>query len=230
VSEEHPTQNTQKGFFSRMFVPREEEGDRTAIYSSEEIGASVEEGGEGEERRRGFTVERAAEIIEDLPQDVPRASALRIVKGTLAATGIEIEELTRSARAREARLGSEIELSRGRIRELREKTDEVIRSLQDEIRKAREARDTGIAEEEEKISTARAGLDDIDKVREFFDLPGERPEPPEEASGDRDSDDTHVMRREDMDDTRVMRRPGPLSEDWNSGDDRDADRETGEER
>jgi ribosome-binding protein aMBF1 (putative translation factor) len=52
---------------------------------------------------------------------------------------VRVEELERSTRAREAKLSSEMELARSRQRELRERTDEVVRSLEEEIRRAREA-------------------------------------------------------------------------------------------
>ena len=71
MSEERPT--TRQGFFSRMFAPGEE---GTAIYSSEEVG--IEETVEP----RGFTVERAAGVIKNLPPEVPRPAAVRIVRGT----------------------------------------------------------------------------------------------------------------------------------------------------
>lgn len=198
------------GFFSRMFSPQNEE-ERTAVYSREEI--ETEEGDRSPARRRGFTVERAAEIIKDLPSDVPRSSAVRIVRQTLAAAGIDIEELDSSARARESKLNSEIDLGRKRIQELKDDTDEVIRSLQEQIRKAREARDFGISEEERKISAARSGLEDVRLVRDFFDLSGGEPASYEsrEPSG---GEETQVLRRPDIDDTQVLRRPGPLSEEW----------------
>ena len=122
---------------------------------------------------RGFTVERAAEVIKNLPPEVPRPAAVRIVRGTLEAAGINLDDLASSTRAREAKLNSEIELSEGRIQEFKEKTEEVIRTYEAEIRKAREARDFGISEEERKISTSRSGLEDVERVRDFFGLSGE---------------------------------------------------------
>ena len=112
----------------------------------------------------------------NLPPEVPRPAAVRIVRGTLEAAGINLDDLASSTRARESKLNSEIELSEGRIQELKEKTEEVIRSYEAEIRKAREARDFGISEEERKISTSRSGLEDVERVRDFFGLSGEASE------------------------------------------------------
>src|SRR4028118_411946 len=58
--------------------------------------------------------------------------------------------------------------ARSRQRELRERTDEVVRSLEEEIRRAREARDAGVTAEEQRISRASAGLDGLRRVRDFF--------------------------------------------------------------
>jgi hypothetical protein len=209
MSEERPT--TRQGFFSRMFAPGEE---GTAIYSSEEVG--IEE----IQEPRGFTVERAAEVIKNLPPEVPRPAAVRIVRGTLEAAGIDVADLATSTRARESKLNSEIELSQGRIQKLKEDTEEVIQSLEEEIRKAREAKDSGVAEQERRISDARTGLGDVEMVRNFFALPrGDTDTTTDPASGE----ETQVMERVDEeDDTQILRQPGPLSEDyWNSGESRD---------
>jgi hypothetical protein len=209
MSEERPT--TRQGFFSRMFAPGEE---GTAIYSSEEVG--IEE----IQEPRGFTVERAAEVIKNLPPEVPRPAAVRIVRGTLEAAGIDVADLATSTKARESKLNSEIELSQGRIQKLREDTEEVIQSLEEEIRKAREAKDSGVAEQERRISDARTGLGDVEMVRNFFSLPrGDTDTTTDPASGE----ETQVMERVDEeDDTQILRQPGPLSEDyWNSGESRD---------
>ena len=209
MSEERPT--TRQGFFSRMFAPGEE---GTAIYSSEEVG--IEE----IQEPRGFTVERAAEVIKNLPPEVPRPAAVRIVRGTLEAAGIDVADLATSTRARESKLNSVIELSQGRIQKLKEDTEEVIQSLEEEIRKAREAEDSGVAEQERKISEARTGLGDVEMVRNFFAMPrGDADTTTDPASGE----ETQVMERVDEeDDTQILRQPGPLSEDyWNSGESRD---------
>ena len=209
MSEERPT--TRQGFFSRMFAP-DEEG--TAIYSSEEVG--IEEFEETVEPR-GFTVERAAEVIKNLPPEVPRPAAVRIVRGTLEAAGIDITDLATSTKARESKLNSEIELCQGRIQKLKEDAEEAIRSLEEEIRKTREARDSGVAEQERKISEARTSLGDVEMVRNFFGLPrGDTETTADLPAGE----ETQVMEQED--DTQILRRPGPLSQDyWNAEESRD---------
>ena len=215
MNEDHGT--TRQSFFSRVFAgSTEDEG--TAIYSAEEVGTSGMEEQEG--AAHGFTVERAAEVIRNLPPEVPRLSAVRIVRGTLEAAGIDIAELESSTRARESRLNSEIDLSEGRIQQLKDETEEVIRNLEDEIRKAREARNFGVSEEERKIQAAETGLDNIDLVRDFFGLPQE--EEPADSAGE----ETQVLEgvEEEGDETRVLRRPGPLSDSedyWETGDKKD---------
>jgi hypothetical protein len=239
-----------QNFFTRMFG---EQGanEGTSIYSREEIGI----GADGQDEReagphsRAFTVERAAEVIKNLPPEVPRPAAVRIVRQTLEAAGIDINELDSSTRARESRLESEMDLSENRIRKLKDDTEGVIRNLEDQIRKAREARNFGVAEQERKIDEAESGLEDIDMVRGFFGLPQNAPEeesqPAEEttagddtaagdtAAGDTEGDETQVIRAagDDTqvidgageDDTQVLRQPGPLSDSeeyWNTRDDR----------
>jgi hypothetical protein len=155
---------------------------------------------------------------------VPRPAAVRIVRGTLEAAGINLDDLASSTRARESKLNSKIELSEGRIQEFKEKTEEVIRSYEAEIRKAREARDFGISEEERKISTSRSGLEDVERVRDFFGLSGEASEDqagystttdlPSGAPADDIEEQTQVMEPTDEDDTQILRHPGPLSEDY----------------
>ncbi|MDQ3966662.1 MAG: hypothetical protein M3246_09515 [Actinomycetota bacterium] len=195
-----------KSFFSKVFGRGADE-DETRIYSAEEIETKEPEKLEEEQPPQGFTVERAAEIIDYLPPEVPRESAVRIVRGTLAAAGIKTEDLERSTRAREAKLNSEIELARSRQKDLRERTEEVVRSLQEEIRKAREARDTGIAEEEQKVSRAVAGLKDVRRVRAFFGFPGTGGEETTDPAGD----ETQSLEPFDPDKTQVMQRPGSLA-------------------
>jgi hypothetical protein len=199
-----------QSFFSRVFTGNTEaEGTSgTSIYSSEEIGMPGTEEAEGL-AAHGFTVERAAEVIRNLPPEVPRPAAVRIVRGTLEAAGIDIAELESSTRARESRLNSEIDLSENRIQQFKDETEEVIRNLEDQIRKAREARDFGVSEEGRKISSAEAGLDNIDLVRDFFGLPQEETDEPPTAG-----EETQVIEgvEEEEDDTQVLRRPGPLSD------------------
>ena len=200
---------SRRGFLSKIFG-RDTDEDETTLYPFEEIGerlAGKEEPEEGQ--RRGFTIKRAAEIIDDLPPDVPRESALRIVRRTLAATGIEIEDIERSTRARETRHGSEIDLARSRQKGLQEKTEEVVRSLEEEIRKAREACETSIAEEEERASRASASLEEVRRVRAFFGFPKT-----EEISNPMDdaSDDTQVLEPFDEDGTQATVRPASLAD------------------
>ena len=212
-----------KGFFARFFGGGDEGEGETRIYSAEEL--------RGEDRRDepppreieqhpyGFTVELAAEIIDDLPPDVSPESAVRIVRGTLTAAGIRVEDLERSTRARETKLRSEIGLARGRQEELQERADEVIRSLEEEIQKAEQARDNGVAEEENRIERATTGLGDIKRVRRFFDFPvDDDAEETTEVEPIRPvSDDTQVFEpfdddADDADQTQVLRRPGSFSD------------------
>lgn len=232
MSEERSRQG---GFLSRMFSPPPEEEQGTTIYSREDAEGYEEPEDEVAENPRGFTVERAADIIRDLPPEVPRRSAVRIVRQTLTAAGISVQDLGRSTRVRESKLNSEIELRQERIRELQENTNEVIRDLEEQIKKAREARDHGVAEEERGISEAQSGLEDVEKVRDFFDLPrGEsrstplggqsRDEETTQASEPYVGDDTQVMDRSEMpgmDDTQILRPRGPLSDDWDARRDRE---------
>jgi hypothetical protein len=212
MNEEHGT--SRQSFFSRVFAGSTE-GEGTSIYSSEEVGMP----GTGEEEgltAHGFTVERAAEVIRNLPPEVPRPAAVRIVRGTLEAAGIDIDELESSTRARESKLNSEIDLSENRIQQLKDETEEVIRSLEDKIRKAREARNFGVSEEERKISAAEAGLDNIDMVRGFFGLPQEdADEPSADAAAGEETQVMEGVEDEEDDDTQVLRRPGPLSDSEN---------------
>jgi hypothetical protein len=228
--------NNRQNFFTRMFG-EQGAGEGTSVYSRADVGTSGPEEREASPHSRAFTVERAAEVIKNLPPEVPRPAAVRIVRQTLEAAGIDINELDSSTRSREARLESEIDLSENRIRKLKEDTEDVIRNLEDQIRKAREARNFGVAEEERKIDEAESGLEDIDMVRGFFGLPqngtDEEPQPPSEetTSGDAAGDDTQVIRADNddtrvinevgEDDTQVLRQPGPLSDsqDWNTKDD-----------
>ena len=213
----------QKGIFSRMFT--QDEGDETTTYSSEEMG--VRDLNRPHDERQGFTVERAAEIINELPPEVPRQSAYRIVRQTLLAAGIDIESLVSSTRARESKLDSEIELSRQRIQDLETRTKEVVSSLEDQIRKAREARDYGVREEEDRISRARESLEDIGKVRDFFGFSEEEAssgaapfadnteaDTADNVAEDAAGDETQVMERVDQDDTQILRPRGPLSREW----------------
>ena len=193
------------GFFSRIFGRN---ADEARSYSVEETEAGDPEKREEEQQSSyGFSVERAARIIDHLPPDVSRESAVRIVRGTLEAAGIKIEDLERSTRAREAKLGSEIELARSRQNDLREKTEDVVRSLQEEMRKVREACDIGIAEEEEKVSRANAGLREMKRVRAFFGFPETEREKTADPAADPTGDETQDLDALDPDKTQVMQRP-----------------------
>ena len=208
---------SRQSFFSRMFAANSE-GEGTAIYSSEDVGTGVSSRSLADNpQAQGFTVERAAEVIRNLPPEVPRPAAVRIVRGTLEAAGIDIAELASSTRARESKLNSEIDLSEGRIQKLKDETEEVIRSLEDEIRKAREARNFGVAEEERKIAAAESGLEDVDRVRDFFGLPYDTESPADDPAA---GEETQVLEgagsaeeeAEEEDETQVLRRPDPLSD------------------
>ncbi|WP_119070229.1 hypothetical protein [Rubrobacter indicoceani] len=216
-----------KGFLSRVFGPVEDD-DHTSVYSGrdrEDYDDYDDYDGEADEEPGAadgsFTVERAAEIIKHLPPEVPRSSAVRIVRQTLVAAGINMDDLTRSTLDREERLNSEISHREAKISDLRQRTDETVRDLERSIREAREDRDTGVAAEERRITTARTGLEDVERVRDFFDLPLD-PDEPSVAREDPVSDDTHVIDRASVeneldDDTRVIGRPeaSELEDDWN---------------
>jgi hypothetical protein len=201
---------SERGFFSRILGGDANE-DETRVFSAEEVGTrrsgGREEPDEEEQRPQGFTVERAAEVIDDLPPDVPRESAVRIVRRTLTAAGIKVEDLERSTRVRESKLNSEMDLARDRQEEIRRGTEEVVRSLEEEIRKAREDRDTGIAQEEDRISRASTGIEDIKRVRAFFGFPEPKEEEVAGPAEDSMMDDTRVFEPFDEDETQVLRRP-----------------------
>lgn len=230
---------TNRGFFGRRLRGDSGEGE-TRFYSREEIHARMENPVEEEPvEARGFTVGRAARIIDDLPPEVPRESALRIVRGTLEAAGIELSDLERQSRAGETKFNSEIGLARERREDLQRRTEEVIASLEADLRKAKEARDTGVNEEEERISRTRKGLGEIRRVRAFFGFPEVESEEPREVAGDEtqilegpldlspnaagssDADTEESDNFLDAEQTQVLRRRpagGPLSDDYDGGD------------
>ena len=201
------------GFFSRILGGGANE-DETRIFSPETLRRKEPARREEpeEEQRGGFTVERAAEIIDDLPPDVSRESALRIVRGTLTAAGVSVEDLERSTRTREAKLGSEIEFARSRQRELQERTDETVRSLEEEIRRAHEACESSLAEEKERISRASVGLENIKRIRAFFGFPEVEEEASPDPAYEPPADETRVLESFDDDRTQVLRRPGETNE------------------
>ena len=153
--------------------------EETRNYSAEETRTSRskrEEPNEGHPSQ-GFTVERVeriAKMIDDLPADVPRERAAYIVREALVAAGIELSNFDRSSRDRAAELSSEVELARNRQKEFQEKTEETVHALKEEIRKAREACDAVLTEEEKKVSRATATLEEVKRVRAFFDFPNLR--------------------------------------------------------
>jgi hypothetical protein len=157
-------------FFSRI-LGRDVDEDEGRIDSAEAFGmrrSKKRNASELGEQPWDSAVELVVETIDDLPSNFPRDSAVRIVKRTLAAAGIEIGDFNRRTWARIPQINSEIELARRRDKEFKEKTEEEIRSLEGEIRKAREAYETIRAKEEGEISRASKELENIKRVRGFF--------------------------------------------------------------
>src|SRR5215207_2783319 len=172
---------------------RDVDEDQTSITSTEAFEtvrsrkrSTLELGG----RPWDCAVELVVETIDDLPSNFPRDGAIRIVKRTLAAAGIELGDFNRCTWARIPQINSEIELAKRRDKEFKEKTEEDIRSLEGEIRKAREAYETIRAKEEGEISRASKELENIKRVRAFFDFSDveedERTSPSDEAIEARD--------------------------------------------
>jgi hypothetical protein len=170
-----------EGFLSRMLGRDTDEYDSEAYYSDEEVETrrsrrSRSRQVDNEEELlpppppRDFIVERVAETIADLPEGVPQESAVLIVRRTLAAAGVKLSELDASTQAQESKLNSEIGFARNRQEEVREKTQEQVRSLEEEIRKAKEACSDIVSYEEEKIARASATLEGARRVRAFFEL------------------------------------------------------------
>lgn len=230
MSEERPTR---RSFFNRMFA-NEEEGEETMVFTPENAG--LEEGPEEpmDRPQGGLTVERAASVIRKIPDDVPRGSAVPIVKLTLEAAGISMGELGTSTRARESKLNSVIEQRENRINKLQQDTEKAVRykeqeiqSLEEDIKKFRQARDNGISQEENKISTARYGLEEVELVRGFFDLSAEEEplEPTEaEAVAGEDGPDDYEYEAPSGDDTQVMDRSDfEDAENANDADDTESD-------
>ncbi len=173
------------GFFSRILGRDIDEYDSGAYYSSEEVETgrprrSSSRGVADEEELlpppRDFLVESVAETIAELPAGVPQESAVLIVRRTLAAAGVTLSELDASTQAQESKLSSQIGLARNRQEEVRQKTQEQVRSLEEEIRKARDACEDIVSYEEKKISRAWATLEGVRRVRAFFELHDSEPE------------------------------------------------------
>jgi hypothetical protein len=160
------------GFLSRI-LGRDADEDRTGAESTLEIGTRRSWRKEPEVgwQPRVFTPELAAEMIDGFPSDVSRESVACIVRRTLDIAGIEIEDFDRYTQARIPKLRSEIELARNRQKEFREKTADVVRSLEEEIRKAREVYKVIFSKEEQEISRASKELENIERVRAFFGFP-----------------------------------------------------------
>ena len=162
-----------------MSPPGEEDGRRRRRFGTRGVASE-----ERQQPPRGLTVERLAGAIADLPPDVPRESAVLIVRKTLDAADVELSEVDASTREQESRLRSEIGLAEDRRKEFWEKTreavrsleeeirksQETVRSLEEEIRKSQEACDEVVAYEERKISRDRALLRKVRHVRAFFGL------------------------------------------------------------
>ena len=186
--------------------------DDSMSYSAEEIetrgSSKKEEPGEGQPPR-GFSIQRIAETIADLPSTVPQEHAVLIVRRTLAAAGVKLFEVDVATQALESELSSEIELARNQQKDVREKTAETVRSLEEEIRRAQEACDGIVTYEEEKISLATATLKEVRRVRAFFDLP--------EMEGEKNTGqvdkDTQVLEPLTVGRTPLVReRSGPLGD------------------
>src|SRR5215212_8612008 len=152
---------------------------------------------------RDFLVESVAETIAELPAGVPQESAVLIVRRTLAAAGVTLSELDASTQAQESKLSSQIGLARNRQEEVRQKTQEQVRSLEEEIRKARDACEDIVSYEEKKISRAWATLEGVRRVRAFFELPESGAE---ENTGPLD-EGTHVLEPGRADRAQISDRP-----------------------
>jgi hypothetical protein len=203
-----------RGMSGFNFLPkllwRDADEDETSTYSVEELGTRKSKRRRGEPKEehppRGFSVERATEMIDDLPSDVSQESAARIVRGALVAAGIELSNFDRSTWAQVSKLSSEIELARNRQKEVQEKTEETVRSLKEEIRKAQESCDSIVAYEEKKISSASATLKEVRRVRAFFDLLKTEGE----ESPDSVEQGMQVLESSEVVEIRVRGRSGPL--------------------
>src|SRR5918993_3755522 len=209
------------GFFSRMLGRDTDEYDSGSYYSSDEVetrrsrrsrrsNSSRGVADEVEPPSRDFITERVAETIADLPEGVPQESAVLIVRRTLAAAGVKLSELDASTQAQESKLNSEIGLAQNRQVEVREKTQEQVRSLEEEIRKAKEACDDIVSYEERKISQASATLEQVRRVRAFLELPTSEGE---EDTGLPAQEGTQQQVREPFDVDRAQISDTPLYRD-----------------
>ena len=153
---------------------------------------------------RDFVVERVAETIADLPEGVPQESAVLIVRRTLAAAGVTLSELDASTQAQQSKLNSEIGFARNRQEEVRQKTQEQVRSLEEEIRKAKEACEDIVSYEEKKVSRAWATLEGVRRVRAFFEL---HESEAEEDTGPLDEGTTHILKPVEVDRAQISDKP-----------------------
>src|SRR5918994_1185387 len=202
------------GFLSRMLGRNTDEYDSGAHYSSEEVETRRSRRSRRSNSSRGvldeveppprdFIAERVAETIADLPEGVPQESAVLIVRRTLAAAGVKLSELDVSTQAQESKLNSEIGLAQNRQVEVREKTQEQVRSLEEEIRKAKEACEDIVSYEERKISQAWATLEGVRRVRAFFELHESEGKEGTGPLGQR----THVLEPADVDRAQISDTP-----------------------
>ena len=203
-----------EGFLSRMLGRDTDEYDSGSYHASDEVetrrsrrsrrsNSSRGVADEVEPPPRDFITERVAETIADLPEGVPQESAVLIVRRTLAAAGVKLSELDASTQAQESKLNSEIGLAQNRQVEVREKTQEQVRSLEEEIRKAKEACEDIVSYEERKISQAWATLEGVRRVRAFFELHETEGEEGTGPLGQR----THVLEPADVDRAQISDTP-----------------------
>lgn len=206
-----------EGFLSRMLGRDTDEYDSGSYYSGDEVETRRSRRSRRSNSSRGvldevepppppprdFIAERVAETIADLPEGVPQESAVLIVRRTLAAAGVKLSELDVSTQAQESKLNSEIGLAQNRQEEVREKTQEQVRSLEEEIRKAKEACEDIVSYEERKISQAWATLEGVRRVRAFFEL---HETEGEEGTGPL-SQRTHVLEPVDVDRAQISDTP-----------------------
>jgi hypothetical protein len=204
-----------EGFLSRMLGrDTDDEYDSGSYYSGDELETRRSRRSRRSNSSRGvldeveppprdFIAERVAETIADLPEGVPQESAVLIVRRTLAAAGVKLSELDVSTQAQESKLNSEIGLAQNRQVEVREKTQEQVRSLEEEIRKVKEACEDIVSYEERKISQAWATLEGVRRVRAFFELHETEGEEGTGPLGQR----THVLEPVEVDRAQISDTP-----------------------
>jgi hypothetical protein len=204
-----------EGFLSRMLGrDTDDEYDSGSYYSGDEVETRRSRRSRRSNSSRGvldeveppprdFIAERVAETIADLPEGVPQESAVLIVRRTLAAAGVKLSELDVSTQAQESKLNSEIGLAQNRQVEVREKTQEQVRSLEEEIRKVKEACEDIVSYEERKISQAWATLEGVRRVRAFFELHESEGEEGTGPLGQR----THVLEPVEVDRAQISDTP-----------------------